>query len=117
MAGRHRFAALLGLGAVLLWATALGLVLLLGALDDAASGRVAAVFPRGKAQEDMLAAVAMADGLAVSGTWFDNMLVVEGTTPGLVGRLKAAGAVAAYRSYGVDYLMLGGCFFAVTPRA
>ena len=117
MVGQHRFAALLALGALLVWAVVLGLVLLFGALDDESSGRIAAVFPRGRAQEDMLAAVAAADGLAVSGTWFDNVLVVQGESAGLVRRLKAGGVVAAYHTYGVDYLMLGGCFFAVTPRA
>lgn len=116
MAGRHRFAALLGLGAVLIWALAMALTLAFGALPDSAEGRVAAVFPRGTAPEDMLAAVALADGVAVSGTWFENALVAEGGT-GFVGRLRAAGGIAAYRSYSADYLMLGGCFFVVTRRA
>ena len=116
MAGRHRFAALLGLAMLAVWAAAFALVLTYGALDDAAGGRVAALFPPGTPAEDMLAAVASADGLTVSGTWFDNVLVTEGAAPGFVGRLKTAGARAAYRTYGVDYVMLGGCFFSVPTR-
>ncbi len=105
----HGFALKLGGGIVGVWLLLIGLVLHQAALPPEGSGIVIAVFPPGTAGADAAGASAAAGARILSTTWFDNMLIVADDTPGLAGRLAAAGAVAAFRNVSFAGLSFVGC--------
>jgi hypothetical protein len=65
---------------------------------------VAAVFAPWATRESAFAGVVAAGGMVVRQGTLDTILVVHGGTPGLIGRLYAAGAWAV-----IDPVAFGGC--------
>ena len=65
---------------------------------------VAAVFAPWTTRESAFARVVVAGGMVVRQGTLDTILVVHGGTPGLIGRLYAAGAWAV-----IDPVAFGGC--------
>lgn len=105
----HRLALGIALGVTALWLAAAGLLLAFGTLPPDRSGTVAVLFPPATDGLSALAAIAAADGTLVRGTFLPNVMIADGRDPGFVGRLRAAGAVAAYPPIDLGPVMIGGC--------
>lgn len=99
-----------------LWLAAMAVALPLAALPESAGGRVVVVFPPGLASEARLLAIAGADGRPVLPLLGGRLWLAEAEAPGFVGRLKAAGAWAAYRPETFAVLPDGGCFYISVRR-
>lgn len=96
------------LGTILaLWLGVMAALLAYAQMDEGESGAAIIVFPPGWSLEQSLAATHRADARLLTPTAFDNILTVAGDRPGLVGRLKQAGGLIAFRN-----LTLGGISFA-----
>jgi hypothetical protein len=98
-----------------LWVAVMAGALALAALPGSAGGRVLAVFPPGSAPDARLLAIAAADGRPVPPLMGGLVWLAESEAPGFVGRLTAAGALAAYRPEVFAVLPDGGCF-AISVR-
>lgn len=105
----HGFALKLAGAIVGAWLLLMGLVLHQAALPPEGSGIVIAVFPTGTDSTTAATASTAAGARILSATWFDNMLVVENETAGFVGRLREAGAIAAFRNVSFAGLSFVGC--------
>ena len=105
----HGFALKLAGAIVGVWLLLMGLVLYHAALPPEGSGVVIAVFPLGTDSTAVATASAATGARILSTTWFDNMLIVEDEMPGLAGRLRAAGAIAAFRNVSFAGLSFVGC--------
>jgi hypothetical protein len=104
-------------GVALAWLALMLVVLRLSALAPEDSGKVFAVFPPGTAESEAFAAIVMAGGAplrTVLGGWG---WIAHDDAAGFVGRLRAAGALAAFRG-APGGLALAGCFafLADQPR-
>ncbi len=93
----HRLAMGLFGGVALVWLASLGFLLHRAALPETASGDMLAVFRPGTAQDDALFALLNAGGTPIRQTATGFVWIVTDSEPGLVGRLKKEGMVAAYR--------------------
>lgn len=49
-------------------------------------------------------------------TALPNVVIADGREPGFVGRLRAAGAIAAYPPLDIGFVMVGGCTGQVPIR-
>ncbi|BBK45387.1 hypothetical protein STVA_54070 [Allostella vacuolata] len=105
----HRLALGLAGGVLALWAAAAALLLALAALPPDRSGTVAVLFPPTADPMHALAAIAAADGRLVRATFLPNLVVADSDAPGFVGRLRTAGAIAAYPPLDIGFAMIGGC--------
>ncbi len=99
-----------------LWLAVMAVALPLAALPETAAGRMLVVFPPGVSADARLLAIAEAEGrpvLPVLGgrLWLVESAGEEAEGAGFVGRLKAAGAWAAYRPETFAVLPNGGCFY------
>lgn len=112
----HRLALGLAAGASAAWLALLGALLAFGTLPPDRSGTVAVLFPPGTDGLAALAAIGAADGTLVRATLVPNLLIADGREPGFVGRLRAAGAIAAYPPLELGPLMVGGCTGLPPPR-
>jgi hypothetical protein len=99
------------LGFLGLWLLVMAVALPLAALPDQAGGRVLAVFPPGLPAEQRLLAIAAADGRPVLPMLGGLAWLAESESDRFVGRLKAAGAWAAYPPEIFAVLPDGGCFY------
>ncbi len=99
------------LGFLGLWLVVMAVALPLAALPDSAGGRVLAVFPPGLPAEQRLLAIAAADGLPVLPLLGGLAWLAESESDSFVGRLKAAGAWAAFAPELFAVLPDGGCFY------
>ncbi len=99
------------LGFLGLWLVVMAVALPLAALPDSAGGRVLAVFPPGLPAEQRLLAIAAADGLPVLPLLGGLAWLAESESDSFVGRLKAAGAWAAFAPQTFAVLPDGGCFY------
>lgn len=105
----HGFALKLA-GAILgVWLLLMGVVLYQAALPPEGSGIVIAVFPPGTDSTTVATASAATGARILSTTWFDNMLVVDDESAGFAGRLRDAGAIAAFRNVSFAGLSFVGC--------
>lgn len=112
----HRLAVGIAGGILAAWVAAAGLLLALGALPPDRAGTVAVLFPPATDGMAALAAVAAADGALVRTTILPNVVIADGRDPGFVGRLRQAGALAAYPPLDVGFAMIGGCTGMVPAR-
>ncbi|BBK39848.1 hypothetical protein STAQ_49260 [Allostella sp. ATCC 35155] len=112
----HRMA--MAVAGVVLAGWGIGAVALLtfGALPPERAGTVAVLFPPATDGLAALAAVAAADGALVRTTALPNVVIADGREPGFVGRLRAAGAIAAYPPLDIGFVMVGGCTGQVPIR-
>jgi hypothetical protein len=111
----HRFALKLLAWIVGIWLTAMAFLFEAAALPPEASGTVIALFPPGMDSAQSFGASAAAGAKLVSTTWFDNVLVVADETPGLAGRLKAQGAIEAFKNMSFAGISFAGCIGARLP--
>lgn len=111
----HRLALGLLAATVAVWAVLLALSLRAAALPDAASGTLLVLFPPSLGEERALAAIVGAGGLPVRRTALGPVWVARGEGGGFVGRLRAAGALAALPDlpFGPG---LGGCVVLASPQ-
>lgn len=91
------------------WLGFTGLAVRRAALPHDAAGMMLAAFPLSHNDDAIFAAVAAAGGAPVRRTWFPGAWVVTAEEPGFAGRLKEAGAWAAFGSAPVGLPTLGGC--------
>jgi len=104
------------LGFLALWAVVMAVALPLAALPEEAGGRVLVVFPPSLPADARLLAIIEAEGrpvlpLAGGLVWLTEPADDQSGVPGFVGRLKAAGAWAAYHPDTFAVLPQGGCFY------
>lgn len=99
------------------WLGFTGLAVTRAALPPDAGGVMLAAFPWNVADDEIYAAVIGAGGQAVRRTWFPGAWVVAAETDGFAGRLKAAGAWAAFGQAPVGMPVLGGCAVVSDERS
>ena len=80
-------------------------------LEDETSGAVLAVFPPRTPQDQIFAAIEQSDARILRATRLSNAWILEGTEPGFVGGLKAAGALGAWQPLSGVSFAVGGCGF------
>lgn len=112
----HRLAAGLAAAIVAAWAAGTAILLAAGALPPDRAGTVAVLFPPTTGELAAFAAVAAADGALVRTTLLPNLVIADGREPGFVGRLRQAGALAAYPPLDIGFAMIGGCTGLVSAR-
>lgn len=112
----HWIAAGLAVATLALWLALMVPLILLARLPDDRAGTVLAVFRPGTATTDILSAIIAADASIVRTTWFSTAWVVSSDQPGLVGRLRAAGAWGAFEPVAGDVVAISGCM-GVVPGA
>lgn len=105
----HRLALMLFMGVLLVWLIGMAVVIRHAALPAEASGPMLAVFEPGMAEEDIFARLTRAEARIVKQSGLPFIWVVAGDEPGLAGRLKAEGALGAYRELPVSPV-IAGCF-------
>jgi hypothetical protein len=94
-----------------LWLAVMAVALPLAALPESAGGRVLAVFSPGLSADARLLAIAEAEGRPVLSFLGGLAWLAESESPGFVGRLRTAGAWAAYHPDSFAVLPQGGCFY------
>jgi len=94
-----------------LWVAVMAVALPLASLPEDATGRVLVAFPPGLPSDARLLAIAEAGGRPVLPMLGGAAWLAEAEAPGFVGRLKAAGAWAAFRPETFAVLPGGGCFY------
>jgi hypothetical protein len=107
-ASGHRLAQLLGGAVLAAWAGLMTVSLRQAQLAEQAHGLVLAAFPPGMPAEQAFEAVLRAGGEPVRPTWLGFVWVARGREAGFVGRLKEAGALAAFGDIPLGPV-LGGC--------
>jgi hypothetical protein len=105
----HRLALALFAGVVAVWLIGMAVVIRHAALPAEASGPMLAVFEPGLQEQEMFARLARAEARIVKQSGLPFIWVVAGDEPGLAGRLKAEGALGAYRELPVSPV-IAGCF-------
>jgi len=102
-------------GVALAWLVVMLVVLRLSALAPEESGKLFAVFPPGTSEPQAFAAIVAAGGAplrTVLGGWG---WIAHDDAAGFVGRLHAAGALAAFRG-APGGLALAGCFAFIADQ-
>jgi hypothetical protein len=107
--GDHRFALKLLVGILAVWMVVVALTLEAARLPPEGSGTVIALFPPRMTSAQSVTASAAAGAKLVSGSWFENVLVLTDEAPGLTGRLQDQGALAVFRNVSFAGLSFGGC--------
>jgi hypothetical protein len=105
----HRLALATAAAILAVWLAGMAVAMRAAALPPEASGAMIAVFPPALHENDALAAIIAAGGKPVRRTWIGSVWVVEGDAPGYAGRLRDAGALAAYRQFPLSP-EIAGCF-------
>ena len=103
-------------GAVLAWLALMLIVLRIGGLAPAESGRLFVVFPPGTSKAAGFAAIVGAGGAPVRRVLGGWAWIAHDDAPAFVGRLEAAGALGAFRGV-PGGLTLAGCFAVHHRRA
>jgi hypothetical protein len=104
-------------GVALAWIAVVALTLRLTALPADATGKLFVLFPPGTTGAASFAAIVEAGGAPVRPTFGGWAWVAHAEEPGFVGRLEAAGALAAFRGAPTG-IALAGCFaFATDDHA
>ncbi|MFO1033941.1 MAG: hypothetical protein U1E15_07695 [Hyphomicrobiales bacterium] len=112
----HRF--VLGFFAVVLgvWLAVMAVLMRASALPPEASGTMLVVFNPGTSEDTAFAALTQAGARVVRRSSFNFIWVAGGDEPGLVGRLKTAGALGAYRELPISPT-IAGCVAVVDAKA
>ena len=111
----HKLA--IGMFAAVLLATALAMAgtMLAGRASDEEAGTLLAVFPPSTRPNNVFGRIILAGCKPIRPTWVHGTWVVHGDDPGFAGRLKAQGAIGAYRNSPV-MPQLAGCFAFVDAK-
>lgn len=112
----HRLALSFFAGVLIVWLIAMAVVIRHAALPPEASGSMLAVFEPGTSAEDIFASLTRAEARIVKQSGLPFIWVVAGDEPGLAGRLKAEGALGAYRELPVSPV-IAGCFAFADAKA
>jgi hypothetical protein len=109
------FALTLAAGVVAVWLVLMLVVLRAAALAPEASGKLFVLFAPGTSQEQAFAAIVEAGGAPLRSVLGGVGWIAHDERAGFVGRLEAAGAIAAF-SVAPGGLSLAGCFAFITDR-
>ena len=104
-------------GVALAWIAVVALTLRLTALPADASGKLLVLFPPSTSGASSFAAIIAAGGAPVRPTLGDWAWVAHAEDPGFVGRLEAAGALAAFRGVPTGMALAGCLAFATDDHA
>lgn len=104
-------------GVALAWIAVVALTLRLTALPPDASGKLLVLFPPGTSAASSFATIVRAGGAPVRPTLGDWAWVAHAEDPGFVGRLEAAGALAAFRGVPTGMALAGCLAFATEDHA
>ncbi len=112
----HKLA--IGLFAAVLLATGLAMAgtMLAGRASDEEAGTLLAVFPPSTRPNNVFGRIILAGGKPIRPTWVRGTWVVHGGDEGFASRLKAQGAIGAYRNSPV-LPQLAGCFAFVDAKS
>lgn len=105
----HRFALGFFASVLVLWLGAMAVLMRASALPPEASGIMLAVFEPGTSADDIFARLTAANARPIRPTTFGFIWIVAGDEAGLAGRLKANGAIGAYRELPISPT-IAGCF-------
>ena len=108
-AGGHKFAFVFFGSVLLVWLVGMALLVRHSALPPEATGTMLAVFEPSTSQDAAIAAIIRAGGNVVKKSGLDFVWVVQSDEAGLAGKLKANGALGAYRELPISPA-LAGCF-------
>ena len=112
----HRFALGLLLAVLAIWAGVMAVTLRQAALPDDRGGRMVVLFPLDWPEDRAFTSILAAEGYPLRRSFLGRLWVVRAEDRGFVGRLKDAGALAAFDSFAFDLVPLGGCVFLSTGR-
>ena len=112
----HRFALGLLLAVLAIWAGAMAVTARQAALPDDRGGRMVVLFPLDWPEDRAFAAILAAEGYPLGRAFLGRLWVARAEDRGFVGRLKDAGALAAFDSFAFAPLPLGGCVSLSTGR-
>lgn len=102
-------------GVGLAWLALMLVVLRLSALAPEDSGKLFVVFPPGTSENAAFAAIVAAGGAPLRGVLGGWGWIAHDDAPGFVGRLRQAGALAAFRG-APGGLSLSGCFAFIADQ-
>ena len=102
-------------GVALAWLAVMLVVLRLSALAPEESGKVFAVFPPGTSERQAFDAIVAAGGAPLRTVLGEWGWIAHDEAAGFVGRLRAAGALAAFRG-APGGLSLAGCFAFIADQ-
>ncbi len=105
----HRLALGLFIGVLAIWLAVMAAVMRDAALPPEASGPMLAVFEPGTPDDAIFASITRAGARPVRPSAFGFIWIVAGDEAGLAGRLKAEGALGAYRDLPISPT-IAGCF-------
>jgi hypothetical protein len=105
----HKLALTLASLVLLVWVAAMATSLRIAALPAQATGTMLVVFTPGTEREEAFSQLIAAGANPLRRTWLGFVWVVNGTEPGLAGRLVQQGALGAYEDLPVSP-ELSGCF-------
>ncbi len=111
----HRLALALAGAVLAVSIAAMAVSMHAAALPPEASGPMLAVFPASDGDDLVFAALVRAGGRPMRKTWVPGVWVVAGDRSGFVGRLRAEGALAAYREMPFSP-QIAGCFAYVDQK-
>jgi hypothetical protein len=112
----HKLAVTLFAGTLLATGLAMAGVMYAGRATEAEAGTLLVVFPPSTRPNSVFGKIILAGGKPIRPTWVNGTWVVHGDEPGFAGRLKAQGAIGAYRNSPV-LPQLAGCFAYADARA
>ena len=105
----HKFFGGLFLGIIVVWLMIMVMLVRASALAPEATGTMLAVFEPKTTSDQAFAAIANAGGKPIRQSSFSFIWIVSGDEKGLAGKLKANGAIGAYRELPISP-MIAGCF-------
>lgn len=112
----HRLALGLFFSVIAIWIAVMAALMRAGALPAEASGTMLAIYQPGTPQDEIFASLTRAEARVVRPSAFGFIWVVGGDAPGLAGRLKANGALGAYRDLPISPT-IAGCFALADAKA
>lgn len=105
----HRFALAFGAIVLVIWLVVTAVMMRQAALPPEAPGSLLAVFEPGISEDEIFTRIVAANGKPMRSAGFDFVWLVQGTEPGLAGRLEAQGAIGTYAELPFN-TSLAGCF-------
>lgn len=111
----HKLAIVMFAAVLLATALAMAGTMLAGRASDEEAGTLLAVFPPSTRPNNVFGRIILAGGKPIRPTWVRGTWVVHGDDPGFAGRLKAQGAIGAYRNSPV-LPQLARCFAFVDAK-
>jgi hypothetical protein len=112
----HRFAITVFASVLALWLVAMFIVMRQSALPADATGTMLVVFEPGTPKDQAFATIMSAGAKPIRETAFGFIWVVTSDETGMVGKLKAYGALGAYRDLPINPT-IAGCVAVVDAKA